>query len=954
MPTYITATGATLALSQSPNGWPKGTSSKETLNGGSTNDEFQGSGGDLLVGGLGDDTYHLWDKASSIVEKANEGVDTMVDHYWGAAVLPSNVENLILSSGGATSGTGNELNNIIIAGPVGATLDGRAGNDVLVGGAGADLFRVTAGNGSDAIMNFKPSSDVIQLQGYGVTSFAQLKSLATQVGSDVKFGFANGEALVVRDVSLSSLSAYDFGLPATPVAAPDGYKDLTGPGQVYSVKGWYVLNNVWNPGTLKYGSDYTVSSTSDPTNPTSGTTFNWSFPVVTDAFQTIRAYPELIFGPAPMAGAAKATDIGGVFPLQVGSLTKLTADYSVAYKGNTDGFDVSFDIWLTNKAGGDKSTITNEVMVWLHKGGVTPFGDVVGTYTAGDQTAKIYMSKGDWTYTAIVFDTDRPVGQIDIADMLKTLKGLGIVKSSEYVASVELGAEVVSGAGSLSINKLDIAAQTQSSNGALTDYFASGKGSTSSATTTTAATAVTPSEVTTNVAATTTTGPTNTSVADTPSSTSVTSDLPPADLAKLLSGSSAADSLSGGAPDDRIYGLGGADSLSGGTGDDILRGGDGRDILDGGTGLDTADYGDKTLGVKIELTPSDTVAYVGGVAEDTLRNIENLTGGAGADTLTGNGLANVILGGDGDDRLKGGLGADTLDGGAGSDTADYSDKTAAISVSLNGAADAVVKVGGLAEDILRNVENLTGGAGADSLVGDAKDNSFAGGAGDDFMRGGGGHDVLDGGAGVDTADYQDKSQSVAVSLNINNAVTVYVGGVAEDTLSNVENVNGGSAGDTLTGDTKDNTFYGYGGADSLSGGLGKDLLVGGDGADSLNGGDGADTLVGGAGADLLTGGTGVDTFRFLALSDSTPAAMDRITDYVAGEVIDLSALDANSQLAGDQAFKLVSSFSHAAGQLMLSYADGVTTVLADVNGDAVADFAFQINGKLASTSGWIL
>jgi len=398
-----------------------------------------------------------------------------------------------------------------------------------------------------------------------------------------------------------------------------------------------------------------------------------------------------------------------------------------------------------------------------------------------------------------------------------------------------------------------------------------------------------------------------------------------------------------------------ADSLSGGAGGDILRGGGGRDILDGGAGLDTADYGDKTLGVKIELTPGgDTVAYVGGVAEDTLRNIENLTGGAGADTLAGNGLANVILGGDGDDRLRGGLGADTLDGGAGSDTADYSDKTAAISVSLNGAADAVVKVGGLAEDILRNVENLTGGAGSDSLVGDAKDNSFAGGAGDDFMRGGGGHDVLDGGAGVDTADYQDKSQSVAVSLNINNAVTVYVGGVAEDTLSNVENVNGGSAGDTLTGDTKDNTFYGYGGADSLSGGLGKDLLVGGDGADSLNGGDGADALVGGAGADLLTGGTGVDTFRFLALSDSTPAAMDRITDYVAGEVIDLSALDANSQLAGDQAFKLVSSFSHAAGQLMLSYADGVTTVLADVNGDAAADFAFQINGKLASTSGWIL
>ena len=58
---------------------------------------------------------------------------------------------------------------------------------------------------------------------------------------------------------------------------------------------------------------------------------------------------------------------------------------------------------------------------------------------------------------------------------------------------------------------------------------------------------------------------------------------------------------------------------------------------------------------------------VGGVAEDTVRNIENVTGGSGNDTLTGDGLANTLSGGAGTDVLTGGAGNDTLSGGAGAD-----------------------------------------------------------------------------------------------------------------------------------------------------------------------------------------------------------------------------------------------------------------------------------------------
>ena len=114
-----------------------------------------------------------------------------------------------------------------------------------------------------------------------------------------------------------------------------------------------------------------------------------------------------------------------------------------------------------------------------------------------------------------------------------------------------------------------------------------------------------------------------------------------------------------------------------------------------------------------------------------IRNIENVIGGTGNDTLTGDGNANslkgndgddLLSGGDGDDTLTGGNGLDTLDGQGGADTADFSDKTVSVVVALNGANDATVSIGGVAEDTLRNIENLIGGSGDDTLTGDAANN----------------------------------------------------------------------------------------------------------------------------------------------------------------------------------------------------------------------------------------
>ncbi|MFC3068839.1 choice-of-anchor L domain-containing protein [Phenylobacterium soli] len=227
--------------------------------------------------------------------------------------------------------------------------------------------------------------------------------------------------------------------------------------------------------------------------------------------------------------------------------------------------------------------------------------------------------------------------------------------------------------------------------------------------------------------------------------------------------------------------------------------------------------------------------------------------------------------------------------------------------------------------------NLTGTAGADVLTGAATDDtlsglagadSLTGGAGNDLLDGGAGGDKLDGGAGIDTATYASATAGVTVSLAITKVQDTL--GAGKDTLVNIENLFGSAFADKLTG---------AGSANALSGGAG------------------ADTLTGAGGADLLTGGTGADRFVF-ALADSATGARDTILDFshAEGDRIDLTAIDA---VAGgkDQAFTLVSAFSHKAGELVSVFETDHYVVQGDVNGDAVADFAINVYSPTALVAG---
>jgi Ca2+-binding RTX toxin-like protein len=330
-----------------------------------------------------------------------------------------------------------------------------------------------------------------------------------------------------------------------------------------------------------------------------------------------------------------------------------------------------------------------------------------------------------------------------------------------------------------------------------------------------------------------------------------------------------------------------------------------------------------TLDHTISGTPGND-ALQGSSGNDEIHGAagnDSLTAGAGDDTLSGGSGHNYLWGNAGNDTFLGGSGTDVFAGGSGIDTVRYEQSHSGVTINL---ATGTASGGDATGDVLNSIENLTGSAHNDSLTGDDGANHIEGGAGNDLIWGGngndtlaGGHgaDVLSGGQGNDTVDYSASLSAVTVSLTLGTGS----GGDAQgDKMSSIENVTGSAFNDHLTGNTVANQIFG------------------------------------GAGADFLTGGAGADTFVFKAIQDSAAGHEDQIIDFTSaqGDHIDLAGIDANTQVAGDQAFSYIGStaFSDVAGQLR--YADHFLE--GDINGDGTADFRIHVNVASLTHSDFVL
>jgi Ca2+-binding RTX toxin-like protein len=284
-----------------------------------------------------------------------------------------------------------------------------------------------------------------------------------------------------------------------------------------------------------------------------------------------------------------------------------------------------------------------------------------------------------------------------------------------------------------------------------------------------------------------------------------------------------------------------------------------------------------------------------------------IMGTPGMDFLSGTSENDTLAGGPGQDLLDGRLGDDVylfnigdgldmildMDGG----TLQFGEEISTANVVLTrysnggyyisvvGTADgvSVLNMGALpAQDVrfadgtIWDYETMfqigtTPTSGNDAIYGDDRSDTFDGGAGNDVLHGVGGNDVLIGGTGADSLDGGEGNDTASY-------VTATTGVTAD--LTTPANNSGDAGGDTY---------------------VEIENLTGSAFADHLKGNENANVIEGAAGNDILTGADESDTFVFNA-----NFGQDTITDFGAGDTIefrngfaDFAAVQAATHQVGD-------------------------------------------------------
>jgi Ca2+-binding RTX toxin-like protein len=141
-----------------------------------------------------------------------------------------------------------------------------------------------------------------------------------------------------------------------------------------------------------------------------------------------------------------------------------------------------------------------------------------------------------------------------------------------------------------------------------------------------------------------------------------------------------------------------------------------------------------------------------------------------------------------------------------------------------------------------------------------------------------------------------------------------------------------------------------------------DTVTGTANADTIDGAGGADVITGALGADTLTGGSGADTFNYTAVSQSTGATTDTITDFTTGSdkikiaftsdatTTDVSGFANNKASVADSLVTLSGTSTTAVAGDWFYATSG--SIAVDVNGDGAisdgTDYLIDVTGAVAA------
>jgi hypothetical protein len=220
--------------------------------------------------------------------------------------------------------------------------------------------------------------------------------------------------------------------------------------------GCVLVNNVWDTSMTPDGFSQSIFVERHGEKMLPG--WNWNAP---GTRSTVLSMPEVVCGDKPWDAPLK---LRSEFPFHPGE-ARLRADFDVGLQAQ-GRHNMAFSLWAVSKLPAVKQNIALEIMIWNVDSGMPHAGTRTGSFEAGGTTFDVYVKNDQgvvtgpdpFTWRLVMFVARAPIlkGSIEFSPFIDYLLDRQFLSRDHYLTSLELGMEVIEGAGRVEVRKLDL------------------------------------------------------------------------------------------------------------------------------------------------------------------------------------------------------------------------------------------------------------------------------------------------------------------------------------------------------------------------------------------------------------------------------------------------------------------------------------------------------------------
>jgi xyloglucan-specific endo-beta-1,4-glucanase len=140
-------------------------------------------------------------------------------------------------------------------------------------------------------------------------------------------------------------------------------------------------------------------------------------------------------------------------PLRLSDIAAAASEWQYRLAEEIAGpLNVAYDIWLASTPDPQPEEVTDEIMIWLHRGGgATPIGAPQTTVSVDGAEWELWQGghpRSQWLVHSFVRTASEQAASLDLARFFDFLASKGL-DPARYLVGIEAGSEIFAGAGEL-------------------------------------------------------------------------------------------------------------------------------------------------------------------------------------------------------------------------------------------------------------------------------------------------------------------------------------------------------------------------------------------------------------------------------------------------------------------------------------------------------------------------